>query len=348
VRSAIVMTRARLALTAALAMALSQPATALEPIPETPGWRGFAIVGVGSTDLSSNLVVGNRLIDIGERTITSIAQGPQSDQVLHPVVTGEINYTFDNGWQAFLGTSLEDVVTLDAVTQVGARTNLGNAGTVQAGFLFSGIQTQAWEDPYAEGVRREDTNRDSTGVRLQWDRVMGSAFEMTFTYRDLSFDTERSGQGVVSVPCDSACQDLLRRDGDQYSFGVSHLYRLGSGRNHLVRPMLRYTIDDREGDAVAGDNYHVQLSYAYVTREYTIASNIILGSARRDEPNPLFGVETDSDRLVLDTTLLYRIPDSQWQAVASVSWGEDDSDVRFHDSRLFMVSLGGMRRFGPR
>ena len=342
--------RPGLALLSALAMTLSAPASAIEPVPDTPGWRGFVLLGVGATDLSSNLVVGNRLIDIGEPTIDSITQRPPSDDLIHPVVAGELSYTFENGWQAFLGTSLEDVITLDAVTQIGARTNLGDAGTVQGGLLFNGIQTKGWEDPYAEGVRRKDTSRDSTGVRLQWDRIMGSAFELTFTYRDLSFDTERSGQGVVSVECNSVCQDLLRRDGDQYSVDVSYLYRLGSGRNHLFRPMVRYTIDDREGDAVAGDSYRFQVSYAYVTGEYTIASSVVLGSTRRDERNPLYGRRTDTDRLAVDATLFYRLPatNGRWQAVASVLWGNEDSDVRFHDTRLFTVSLGAMHRFGGR
>ena len=333
-----------------MALTLSLPATAIEPLPDTPGWRGFVLLGIGSADLTSNLVVGNRLIDIGKPTIDSIAQRPQSDDILHPVFAGEVSYMLENGWQAFLGTSLEDVITLDAVTQVGARTNVGNAGTMQLGFLFSGIQTKAWEDPYAEGVRREDTSRDSTGLRLQWDRIMGSAFELTLTYRDLSFDTERSGQGVVSVDCDTACQQLLRRDGDQYSVSLSHLYRLGSGRNHLLRPMVSYTIDDREGDAVAGNSHRLQLSYVYVKQDYTIASNIIVGGARRDERNPLFGIRTDADRLAVDATLLYSIPSSngRWQAVASVLWGEEDSDVRFHDTRLFMVSIGALHRFGAR
>ena len=82
-----------------------------------------------------------------------------------------------------------------ASTQLGARKDLGSAGILQGGFLFSGIPTQVWEDPYAEGVRREETDRDSTGLRLQWDRVLGTAFEVTFSYRDIAIDTERSGAG---------------------------------------------------------------------------------------------------------------------------------------------------------
>ncbi len=323
---------------------------AIEPIPSTPGWRGFVVGGAGYVDLTSNLVAGNNLIDIGQPVIDSVAQRPRSDDTFHPVVTGEINYTFGNGWQAFFGTSLEDAVTLDGVTQLGARKDMGSAGILQGGVLFSGIPTQVWEDPYAEGVQREETDRDSTGLRLQWDRVLGTALELTFSYRDISIDTERSGAGVTSVACDAACQDLLRRDGDQYHFDASYLFRLGEGRRHLVRPMLRYTIDDREGDAISGDAYRLQLSYIFLGQGYTVASNVAFGGATQDARNPIFGRKTDSDRVAIDTTLFYRLPtdSGRWQAVGSVLWGEEDSDVDFHDSEVTSVSLGVMYRFGAR
>lgn len=344
------LSRLLFSLFAGLAAGISAPAGAIEPIPQTPGWRGFVVLGGGYTDVRSNLVAGNNLIDVGRPVIESVNQRPRSDDTIHPVFTGEIDYSFGNGWQVFLGTLLEDAVTLDGVAQLGARKNLGPAGIVQGGFLFSGIPTEVWEDPYAEGVRRKATDRDSAGVRLQWDRVMGSAFELTFSYRDISVDTERSGEGVLSVSCDAACQALLRRDGDYYAFDVSHLYRLGAGRNHLLRPMLRYTIDDRDGDAVSGDAYRLQLSYVYVGPGYTVASNVAYGGSSRDARNPIFGVKTDSDRFAVDTTLFYPLPDTggRWQAVSSVLWGEDDSDVAFHDSKLFMVTLGAMYRFGAR
>jgi hypothetical protein len=342
--------RFRLALLIALGATLSVPALAVEPVPETPGWRGFVVLAAGSTDVRSNVVVGNSIIEVGNPVIDSINQRPPSDDTLHPLATGEISYTTAGGWQVFFGNSLEDLVTLDAVTQFGVRSNVGDAGTIEIAALASGIQTKAWADPYAEGVRREETDRDANGARLQWGRVMGSAFQLGFTYRDLSFDTERSGQGVVSVACDAACQAALRRDGAQYAFDVSYLYRLGAGRNHLLRPFVRYTVDDRDGGALAGDSYRLQLSYIYLTRAYTIATNVILGGTSRDERNPLYGRRIDSDRFALDTTLFYRLPTAsgRWQAVGSVLWGEDDSDVDFHDTRVFMVSLGALYRFGAR
>jgi Protein of unknown function (DUF2860) len=332
------------------ALAAAPIASAIEPIPETAGWRGFVVVGAGYTDVKSNTIAGNNLLDIGQPVIDSVSQGPRSDDTFHPVVTGEINYTFGNGWQGFFGTSLEDAVTLDGVTQLGARKDMGSAGILQGGILFSGIPTQVWEDPYAEGVEREETDRDSTGFRLQWDRVLSSAMQLTFSYRDISIDTERSGTGVTSVTCTVTCRDLLRRDGTQFSFDASYLYRLGEGNRHLLRPMIRFTVDDRDGDAISSDGYRLQLSHVYLGDGFSVASNLAYAANRFDAPNPIFGTETDAKGVAVDTTLFYRLPieGGRWQAVGSVLWADGDSDVDFHDNEIFIISVGAMYRFGAR
>jgi hypothetical protein len=335
---------------ATLALGAPPAALAIEPIPEAAGWRGFVVAGVGYTDLKSNFVAGNRLLDIGAPRIDSINDAPRSDDAVHPVLTGEVNYTFENRWQVFFGTSIEDAITLDGVTQLGVRKDMSSAGVLQLGYVFSGIPTETWEDPYAEGVDREETDRDSDGLRVQWDGILGTAFQSTFTYREVSIERERSGEGVLSVDCDAACQDLLRRDGDQYSFDVSYLFKLGEGSRHLLRPLVRYTSNDRDGDAISGDGYRLQLSYIFLGQGYTVASNVAYGSSSQDERNPLYGVKTDADLFAVDATLFYRLPiaSGRWQAVGSVLWGEEVNDVRFHDNEVFSINIGAMYRFGGR
>jgi hypothetical protein len=334
---------------ATAAGAWSAQAAAIEPIPQTPGWGGFAVLGVGYTELKTNMLAGNAAVEIGRETVASINSPPQTDSAVHPVFTGELNYTTRGRWQLFVGNSLEDALTLDTSGQLGVRREVGAAGVMQAGVLFNGITTKVWSDPYAEGVAREETDRDSSGARFQWDRIFGSAFQATLSYRDISVDEEASGQGVRSVTCNAACRDLLRRDGDRYNLDVSYLYRIGDGRpRHLLRPQVSYSSDDRDGDAISSKSWRLQLSHVFLGEGYTLASNFIYGSTSFDERNPIFGRKTDSDRIAIDTTLLYRLPieGGRWQAVGSATWGRDDSDVRFHDSDLFNVSVGAMYRFG--
>ena len=262
-------------------------AAAMEPIPEMPGWRGFVLAGAGYTEIESNLVAGNSLVNVGHQTFDGLDESPDSDDTFHPVLTGEINYTFANRWQVYLGTSLEDALTLDAVAQLGARKDLGDTGAIQAGFQFGGIVTEVWEDPYAEGVARHGTDRDSTGLRLQWDRILGSAFELTLSYRDIGIDMERSGQGVLSVACDVACQDLLRRGGDQIFGELSYLIRLRANRRHMFRPTVRYTTHDLDGDAIAGDSYLLQLNHVFMGPGYHGGQQRRRGQprSRRREPD---------------------------------------------------------------
>ena len=147
-----------------------------------------------------------------------------------------------------------------------------------------------------------------------------------------------------------AAANLLRRDGDQFFFDASYLFRLGEGRRHLLRPMIRYTVDDRDGDSVSGDAYRLQLSYVFLGQGYTVASNVAVGSSSHDARNPIFGEKTDSDRFAVDTTLFYRLPTAsgRWPAGGNVLWGEGDSEVAFHDNGLFMCTVGAMYRFGSR
>jgi hypothetical protein len=333
-----------------LAVGVAPAVMAIEPIPSTPGWRGFVLGGIGYTDVNSNLVAGNGLVEVGRPKISSIFQDPRSDSAAHPVVTGEVNYTFASGWQAFAGTSLEDIVTLDGAGQVGVRKEIGGAGVVQGAMLLSAVPVEVWADPYAEDVKRQTTDRDSRGLRFQWDRILGSGAEITVSWRDIDVDREESGQGVTSVTCDADCQDMLRRSGDFYALNASWLFRLGEARNHLVRPMLRYMWDDSEGAAVAGDGWRAQLSYAYATPGYTVVATGAFGQRNRDEANPLYGRRTDSNQSALELTYFYRLPieGGRWQAVGGLLWGDDDSDVNFHDSEVTSVSLAVLYRFGAR
>jgi hypothetical protein len=110
-------------------------------------------------------------------------------------------------------------------------------------------------------------------------------------------------------------------------------------------------VDDRDGAAVSSKSWRLQLSHVFLglaSRGFTVASNVVYGTTTYDEPNPIFGARTNSDRIALDTTVFYRLPidGGRWQAVGSLTWGKDDSRVRFHDSELMNFSVGAMYRFG--
>ncbi|MEP0201972.1 MAG: DUF2860 family protein [Halioglobus sp.] len=320
-------------------------ANALSPVSKEPGWSGFVSAGAGLTEIKSNTFAGNNFIDGGDSVIESIDQKPKAYSNTNFIGGSEVRYTLSNQNEIFFGGSLEDILTMDFGTQLGWRKQAENLGIFQTSFLFSSIPTEVWEDPYLTGTKRKETDRDSAGLRFVWDRIMGTAFELTMQGRKLDFGRERSGSDP-RLRCDLTCQSQLDRNGDQYQAWLSYTFRLG-GR-HIVRPQIRLRVDDRDGDAVSRDAYSLQMTYSYLGTKWTFVTNALYGQSEFDKLNPLYGQREDTDTLLFDATVLYRLPvkSGRWQALGSAFWGEGDSDISFHDDSLNMVSLGVIYNFG--
>jgi hypothetical protein len=321
-------------------------ALALPDVPEKPGWSGFVALGAGYTEIKSNTAAGNRLVDGGKDTISDINQPPESSDDFHPVPTGEVNWTLGRRNELFLGTSLEDAVAFDGAFQFGWRKQANLAGIFQLGILFSQlIPAEVWADPYLAGTPRNKIDRDSTGLRFQWDKIFGTRLEWTLSYRDIDIESEASGQNVAG--CDAACQSLLVRDGNFYETRLSWVFNLGNG--HILRPLVGYRRMDTKGDAVSYDAPMIQLTYSYLGGEkFSVVTNAVVGAKNFDKANPLYGVKQDSKNLKFDATLFYKLPTAsrRWALFGAASWADLDSDINFHDNEFFNVSLGALYRFG--
>jgi hypothetical protein len=327
------------------AMAVSSGTTALAPIGEELGWGGYVMVGAGYSEVTSNTVAGNDLIDGGLDTIQSIDDKPRTSYVTHAIAGTEVTYTLENRNQLFFGSSLEDQLTMDYGSQLGWRKQSEQGDIFQLGYLFSGLPAEVWEDPYLTGTRRKETKRNTSGARFVWDRIMGSRFEFTAQYRELDLDKERSGSDP-QLNCDQQCQFLLDRDGDQYQLWLSYTLPLEGG--HFLRPQLRYRQEDGDGRANSRDAYAFQLSYSYLSPSWIFVGNAGYGESSFDRDNPLYGKKQDAVTAVLDATLLYRLPiqGGRWQVFGSVFWAEADSDINFHDNEIEQVFLGVIYNFG--
>jgi len=319
-------------------------------LPNTSGWGGFVLFGVGNVDFDSNVVAGNELIDIGNTTIGSVSDTPQSDDDTYGALTGEINYTFaEQRTQVFLGSSLEDLVTFDFAQLLGVRREYPNVGVLSAAFELDGVPAEVWEDPFLEGSPRTRTDRDATGFRLEWDDIMGSGFEVQFTARDIDIDNEQSGDFLVTqgslAPAD---QSLLSRSGDQYTATVSYAWQLAP--QHLLRPQFGYRNNDLDGAAMSNDRYWLQLAYAYFANPLTVILTGEIGGSDFDSANPIYGEFQDSTTALLGATLFYRLPtqSQRWSAVANIIYVDDDSDIDFYDTTATSIILGAEYRFGNR
>lgn len=262
--------------------------------------------------------------------------------------TGEVSYTWaDSRTQVFLGASIENFLTFDFSQQLGVRREFGDPGVLQAGILFSGLPAEVWEDPFVEGERRKDTDRDSTGIRLQWDQIFGSNFEVILSFREIDIDTERSSDFLVARrDLDPADQSLLDRNGDDIQARFIYKWRLAPGQR--LDPQFIYSKHDRDGDAIAGDRYEFQLSWLFTQGPVILGLNGVIGQRDYDEADPIYGRKADKDTLALNGTFNYRLPfkSRRWSSTTTVSWGDEDSDIDFYDTTIFSVITGLTYRFG--
>jgi hypothetical protein len=189
-------------------------ASALDPIPQESGFSGFIRPGVGYLKYKSNMVASIMGYDLSEETNDSLTDSPDSETTGLVTVPFTLAYTFASSrTQVFLGTDLTDLIRFDMSQQIGVKQGIGNLGLLQGGFLFSGIPAKVWKDPYLVGQDRDDTKRKSTGVRLAWDRIFGSGFQVQYTYRKVDIDSEKSGESLGFLTASD--RKLLERDSDR-------------------------------------------------------------------------------------------------------------------------------------
>jgi len=332
------------------AFVLQTKAWALPQVPEEKGWSGYVAFGLGYTDVESNTIVGNSFVDLGQPSLGpgGVNQRPPSTNDTFPAIAGEVNWTLDNRNQLFLGSSVEDQVTLDGVDQIGWRKQ-ASSGIYQLSLLASSVPPEVWEDPYNDLTARSEADRDSNGVRFQWDRILGSAFEVQLSVREIEIDTEAIGtRGSLGLTPGEI--QSLDRNGDETKLTVSYLFRFGENRNHLFRPLLGGKSFDADGKAQEFDNTYVQLTYSYLSAKWIFVTNVGVAQLDYNNINPVYGVEQDGDTFIVDASILYSLPYDQgrWQLVGNLLWADIDSDIDFHDNQatravvLLQYNFGAM------
>ncbi|NIS78928.1 MAG: DUF2860 domain-containing protein [Anaerolineales bacterium] len=322
-------------------------AYAIEPIPEKSGFSGFVNLGIVYLDVESNMIAGNDLGDVGREKIDSIFDSPDSESDVFPVINGEIAYTFaSTRTQAYFGNSLEDFLRFDFSTLLGVRQELPDSSIVAASFVFSGIPTEVWEDPYVANRDRDETDRTSTGVRLAWDKILGSGLEVEYTYRSIDIDDELSGRTFLGLS--EAEARLLDREGDVHDGEV--LYLLGIGERHHLVPSFTYTRFDLDGDAMSRDRYLFQITHTYSVDRFSFLTNLIYGFSDYDKRNPIYNRTRDDDQYGGSFTVFYQRPFDlgfveRWSILGSILWFKEDSNISFYDSEISGVTLSALFRF---
>lgn len=324
-------------------------------IPTESGWSGFVSAGVNVTRNSSNLYLGPSGEDGANKQVNSLTSDPSGKNQVSPAFNLDLRYTLgDSGTQFYLGNLIQDTVRLDFSQQLGVRQRLGQSGIVSVSYVFSGFPNKVWQDPYAIGTDRSDTRRDINGVQVGWQNIMGSNFSADYSYRDISVDSENSGQfllnnidPILGRTLTQQEVNMLKRSGKSHTSKVSYFYAIDQ-RQSLI-PEFRYVDNSLDGDAMSNTQFGGLLSYFWRSEDsqYNIVSNLYLGKTDYSDANPVFGQKTDSTDFAANVVLFKNniFDVKKLSAYAGVAYGEINSDVNFFNTTLTNFTTGLLYRF---
>jgi hypothetical protein len=328
-------------------IALAGSAYAIEAIPEEAGWSGHLRLGAGGFESKTNMIAGidKYGIETGDAKIDSLGDSPDSKSTPVPQVNLNLKYTFESQTQLFLGNSLEDIAQLDLVTLFGVRQQFSDRSIVELSAVASPsfAPVQVWEDPYVVGEDRKETDRTSRGIRLEYDKILGSGFGVQFTQRETEIDNELSGTTQLGLSDAEAA--LLDRNGDTTTVAVNYRFK-PVGRN-VFSLRLGVSDDDRDGEAMAGDSNLFQLTWVHLGDRFITAFNTALLTKDYDASNPVYGKTREDDGIGLVLLLFDKglFDSKDWWGTATFMHIEQDSNIDFYDQSSSAMIFGVQRNF---
>jgi hypothetical protein len=327
---------------------IASPAWALDPIPNASGFDGYLEPSVGFIRLEDNMVAKLGFIEIGDDRIDSLGDSPDAETTAIIGLDFNLGYTFaSTRTRLFVGTMVEDMLRYDLSQQLGVMQEAGRLGNFSAGLLFSGVTSTVWEDPYVTGRKRRDTDRSDTGLRLVWDKILGTNCEFQYSRREIDIDDERSG---TFLGLSAADRGRLDREGTKHRFSMAYDLKL-SDRHRLV-PQFIYTYDDRDGSARKNKGYHGLLTYVMRGDPLTLILNGSYGYVDYDSRNPIYGKTQEDDVYGIAAAIYYKNPFgwSLWGSdrihlVCKAGYLASEANIDFYESTLLFGSVGIAYRF---
>lgn len=195
----------------------------------------------------------------------------------HQLITGlaslYLRYQFESGTAIYAGNPLEAGEGLNL--SAGVSQPLGDAGILDLSVNWSPVE-EVWENPYQSPGARDETDVDAYGLKLEWQQVAGSPWEVGYTIGHVDVDDDVIGD----------LEPDLERDGYTHELGVKYTIPLSPGIN--VKPELAYTYADKEG---ASNSYHGAKAGALLVRARPpwVLVGLLQGAHHRYlETHPLF------------------------------------------------------------
>ena len=318
----------------------SDPAVAQEPMPTESGFSGYVeILGAYiSTNSQLNTDSGNR------RTDSLDSAGDRSGK-FRPFPFGLIRYTFAEArTELYLGVLPENVVQGQFQLEAGVRHILANRTGLRASVIpVTPIEPETWEDPFVVGQNRKRTDITSLGVKLAAEHILGSGLNLKYGWARQTIDDEKSGTFLFSQPGSNLTpQDLDDLERDAHFHRVSAEYALALRPGMILKPAIRFTRSDADGDANSFYGITPQLSLLYFSRQLQASLNASLVMDWYDETHPVFDKTRRDVKPGIFATLGYKNPLGfrNFRIDWFNAYLRSTSNIDFYQSSTFITAIG--------
>lgn len=296
----------------------------------TPGFGGDISFLAGYTETTSQFNPDNEVTP----DLDSNGQS-QGEAIFSPL--GTISYTFEQAdKQVYFGTSRSDVALGRFHVELGYRQRIPDNGQISISYVPGLLSSDTWEDPFAINEPRQETDSTIKGIRLQYDRILGSNFSAELSGGKQEIDSEKSGQKHFS-PEEQA---LLVREGDILFTQLSYLKPIN--RSQILRGAVSYTRVAADGNAMANDTYGAEIGVIQMLSSSSLALTLSYDRAEFDETNPVFNQRQKDHRWGVFLAYEYREPFGweDWGLISLAGYNESNSNIAFYDEDALLISAG--------
>jgi hypothetical protein len=332
------------ALSALILAVWASPSLALEPIPKQDGFSGVIGAGANYFNFESNDIAKIAGIEVSDARAGLLTEEPESESSVLPALNFDLRYTLGSSQtQFFLANTLFDLVKLDSFTELGVRQQFSDRSILSVGVVFSGL-VEVYSDPYLQGTDRTETDRTATGVRLVYDKIMGSGFGLEVMARKIDIDQERSGtQGILGLT--PAEIGLLDRNATETSVGVQYTFMIDKDQSFI--PAVSFINYDADGDAMKNQRFQIEATYVFRSQVFDFALNAMFASASYDESNPVFNKEEEDTVYGVFAKGVYKnlLDVSGLDLVGQAGYEMKDADIDFLNSQATIAGLSLQYRF---